>query len=330
MCVFDAPEHVPVAKAEEHKKRYSLTTIEPLTTEKCDDKTLPKPWSSALATRKVRAEIVAHIANGLVKLFNVHAGRFKDKTLVVSGALNDVLRVNARGASPWTEHQAVTEVGEGDLAVAYWAQQFHDQPTVVRVLDSDQIPILQLRAHLADRVTPLYVWLVTPKKSEDLNYHGYLMMPHEEHTLVDINDLNREIVTSGLRVEEFCYQIICKKTDFVEKVISNLGVQPSLAALEKNPSNAIRITASAAQCDGRTVRTSFKQAITKCKRKRAELRELGDVEMRRAWWTLCYWAYGWRGRLPREITPREAFGFDDKGARASCEDPFPTINFGKF
>lgn len=328
VCVFDTPQHVPVAKSEEHKRRYGGARPEPLTSETCDETRLPTPWHAALACRKTRADIVYFVCDGLSKRFSLHASRFKDRTLILSGASAHVRIVDRGGERVMEDHAAVASVGEGDLAVAYWAQHFNDAPTVVRVLDSDQVPILQLRAYLANRKQPLYVWLVTPKRPENLEYHGYTPMPFEDHTLIDVLELNRDVERAGLRVEEFCFQVICQKTDFVDKVISNLGVQPSLAALEKNASGAIRITASAAKCDAEAVKKSFRSAALHSKRKRAEVRTDGDVELRRAWWTLCYWAYAWRGKLPDPLTPRRAFGFDEKGFRTTCEEePYPMLKF---
>lgn len=328
VCVFDTPQHVPVAKSEEHRKRYGGARPEPLTAEACDETRLPRPWHAALACRKTRAGIVYFVCDGLSKRFSLHASRLKNRSLILSGASAHVRIVDGDGERVMEDHAAVASVGEGDLAVAYWVQHFNDAATVVRVLDSDQIPILQLRAYLANRKQPLFVWLVTPKRPEDLEYHGYTPMPFEDHTLVDVLELNREVERAGLRVEEFCFQVICQKTDFVDKVITNLGVQPSLAALEKNASGAIRITASAAKCDAEAVKKSFRSAALHSKRKRAEVRADGDVELRRAWWTLCYWAYAWRGKLPDPLTPRRAFGFDEKGFRTTCEEePYPVLKF---
>lgn len=328
VCVFDTPQHVPVAKSEEHKRRYGGGGAEPLESNACDEQSLPHPWHAALACRTTRAKIVSFITAGISQRFVLHTRRFKGRSLIISGANAHVRLIDDEGERVMDEHTAVADVGEGDLAVAYWAQHFNEAATVVRVLDSDQIPILQLRAHLANRKHPLYVWLVTPKRPEDLEYHGYTPMPFEDHTLVNVLGLNDEVRASGLRVEEFCFQVICQKTDFVDKVISNLGVQPSLAALEKNASGAIRVTASAAKCDPEAVKKSFRSAALHSKRKRAEIRTDGDVELRRAWWTLCYWAYAWRGKLPDPLTPRKAFGFDEKGFRTTGEgEPYPVLDF---
>ena len=134
----------------------------------------------------------------------------------MSGANAHVRLIDENGERVMEEHAAVTDVGEGDLAVAYWAQHFNDAATVVRVLDSDQIPILQLRAHLANRKRPLYVWLVTPKRPEDLEYHGYTPMPFEDFTLVDVLCLNEEVTASGLRVEEFVFKSSVRRTSWTK------------------------------------------------------------------------------------------------------------------
>lgn len=328
VCVFDAPHLVPVAKAEEHKRRYGAAVREPLESGTCDAESLPRPWSAALADRGVRAVMCAYIARGIERRFLAGGPACMGKAVYVSGVNDHVTRVDHDGVTTRPEHAAAAGIGEGDLAVAYWVQAFHDEPTIVRVLDSDQIPILQLRAHIADRRRPLFIWLVNPRRDDQLPYHGYDTMPYEGHTLVDVLKLNAEITKANVRVEEFCFHVICQKTDFVDKVITNLGVAPSLAGLEKHASGAIRITASSARCDSRLVKRSFERAIVHANKKRAVIRSDGDVEFRRAWWTLCYWSYAWAGALPVELKPRAAFGFDEKGLRTNVgrDEPYPEID----
>ena len=327
--------YVPNAKAEEHKRRYGGNLEEnlALTVSACDDNTLPTPLRAALADRRVRAAVCAYISTGLQNRFIASAGLLCDRRLYISGLANVVIRCDSAGAGVSEEHAAVTLIGEGDLAVAYWAQQFFDRPTIARVLDSDQIPILQMRASIGARRAPLYIWLVSPKRDQDQPEHEYSAMPSEAFTLVDVLALNAAVVAAGLRVEEFCYQIICQKTDFVDKIIHNLGVGQTLAALEKNATGGVRVTASAATCDATLVKTSFARAALYSKRKRAEVRDddrqNSDVEFRRAWWTLCYWSFGWEGALRQELAPSLAFGFDEVGLRtaAGVTRPYPTIAF---
>lgn len=327
VCVFDAPHLVPVAKAEEHRRRYGGAVREPLESGTCDAESLPRPWSAALADRGVRALMCAYIARGVERRFRSCGDALRGKAVYVSGVGDRVTRVDHDGVTTRSEHAAAAGIGEGDLAVAYWVQAFHDEPTIVRVLDSDQIPILQLRAQIADRRRPLFIWLVNPRRDDQLPYHGYGIMPYEGHTLVNVLALNAEITKANVRVEEFCFHVICQKTDFVDKVITNLGVALTLTALEKNVSGAIRVTASSARCDARLVKRSFEKAIAHSKRKRAEIRSDGDVEFRRAWWTLCYWSYAWAGPLPDELRPRAAFGFDEKGLRTNLgkDEAYPVI-----
>jgi hypothetical protein len=334
VCVFDAAKHVPNAKAEEHRRRYGAIAEEDrvqLENSACDDKNLPTPWRAALADSEVRRATCAYICEGLRKRFNANATKLTGKQMYVSGLADVVLRFDDSGSSPSKEYSAAAFIGEGDLAVAYWAQQFHNRPTIVRVLDSDQIPILQLRASIGTRRAPLFVWLVSPKRDPEAPPHGYGGMPSEGFTLVDVLVLNAAVVEAGMRVEEFCYQIICQKTDFVDKVIHNLGVAATLTGLEKHPSHGIIVTASNASFDATRVKESFKRAALHSKRKRAEIRnderQDSDVEFRRAWWTLCYWSFGWEGALCKQLTPNPAFGFDAKGlrTRSGREAPFPVF-----
>lgn len=377
VCVFDVPERVPVAKAEEHKKRYGSGPRPEKPTGTCSTSSLPLPWHAALADREARADVCAHIARGVVARFERHADELKDKSLVVSGVGGEVVRADANGSNPWTEHASVADVGEGDLAVAYWVNHFSDRSVVARVLDTDQIPILMLRAKLSRRDAPLHVWLVSPRATQttqttqartkcvpgsvdvdetsDPRLHGYECIPPEGHTLVDVLRLNDEMErTTRASVEEWVFWIIAQKTDFVDKIVQNLGVGPTLAALEEDAGRAspssssaassaralfgipetetnrrrrpiVRVTASRATCDSREMSRRFVSAVASAKRKRATIREDADVEFRRAWWTLLYWSYGWDGPLRESLRPRLAFGFDERGMRAKTreEETFP-------
>jgi hypothetical protein len=334
VCVFDAAKHVPNAKAEEHRRRYGAIAEEdrvPLEKIACDDENLPTPWRAALADSSVRRATCAYICEGLQKRFKAHATKLAGKQMYVSGLADVVLRIDSSGSAPSKEYSAAASIGEGDLAVAYWAQQFHNRPTIARVLDSDQIPILQLRASIGARRAPLFVWLVSPKRDPEIPPHGYGGMPPEGYTLVDVLALNAAVVEAGMRVEEFCYQVICQKTDFVDKIIHNLGVAATLAGLEKHASNGILVTASAASFDAVRVKESFARAALQSKRKRAEVRndarQDSDVEFRRAWWTLCYWSFGWEGKLREQLVPNPAFGFDAEGLRTRSGRtlPFPAV-----
>lgn len=354
-CVFDVPERVPVAKAEEHRRRYDRggpPVDEPAGT--CSSSSLPLPWNAALANRRARADVCSYIARGVTERFARHVDELRDKELIVSGVGGKVIRANADGTKVWEEHAPVAEVGEGDLAVAYWVNHYADRSVVARVLDTDQIPILMLRAKLSRRVAPLHVWLVSPRSSSsssstsskndeiDDRRHGYECIPPEGHTLVDVTRLNDEIErTTRASVEEWVFWIIAQKTDFVDKIVQNLGVGPTLAALEEDAGRAsasssaqvssgnrrpiVRVTASRATCDPREMARRFGSAVASTKRKRATIREDADVEFRRAWWTLLYWSYGWDGPLRESLRPRLAFGFDERGMRAKTreEETFP-------
>ncbi len=331
VCVFDVPERVPIAKAEEHKKRYAAKSHEK-PSGACSRSSLPSPWHAALADRETRAELCAYVSTGLAERFRGLGDEMRDKELLVSGVRNEVVRARAGGVETCPEHAAVAAVGEGDLAVAYWAQHYSTRTVVARVLDSDQIPILMLRANLSERRSPLYVWLVSPKRpGEGEGQHGYRGFPPERHTLVDVLGLNAEIRKTNAPVEEWVYWIIAQKTDFTNKIVQNLGVTPTLAALEEGVGARrhpiITVNGSRATCDAEEIRRSFRDAAGNSKRKRAAIAKDADVEFRRAWWTLLYWSYGWEGPLNEKLRPAPEFGFDSKGMRTDCEPEraFPTF-----
>jgi len=156
---FDIPEHVPNAKAEEHAKRYGSAAPEPLTSTECSYEKLPAPWRSALANRRVRAQVCTFIAEGFAQRFEKRKSTFPKSTahIIVHGTGDSIKKVSFLGCRDMPEHNAACQIGEGDLSVAYWVQQFHDSNVVVRVLDSDQVPILMLRAPHSTKITTLCV-----------------------------------------------------------------------------------------------------------------------------------------------------------------------------
>ena len=294
---FDIPEHVPNAKAEEHAKRYGSAPPEPLTSTECSFRKLPAPWRSALANRRVRAQVCAFIAAGFEQRFEKKKGTFPNPTahIIVHGTGDAIKKISFSGCRDMPEHAGACKIGEGDLSVAYWAHHFHASNVVARVLDSDQVPILMLRAHLTEWNDPdapsgeLYVWLVNPKNNPDVATGNYPYMPREQHTLIDILALNAAVQKRGTDIAEYVLWIIAQKTDFTLKVIQNLGVAQSMLALEKARTGAVRVTASHAHCDGRRVSASFKRAATDSKRGNAEVIKSHETELRRSWWTLLYW-----------------------------------------
>jgi len=136
---FDIPEFVPNAKAEEHAKRYAEAP-EPLTSSECSYEKLPTPWRSALANRRVRAEVCAFVAEGFAQRFAARRRTFphKEAYIIVHGAGKTIKKISSAGLNDMPEHANACQIGEGDMSVAYWSHHFCDVNTVVRVLDSDE------------------------------------------------------------------------------------------------------------------------------------------------------------------------------------------------
>jgi hypothetical protein len=153
-------------------------------------------------------------------------------------------------------------------------------------LITTQIPILMLRADLGQRTAPLYVWLVSAGKIEGPPKKQYAFLPCEHHTLIDILALNAAVLKTGTSIATYVFWIICQKTDFVKKVISQMNVGQSMIALERVRTDAIRVTASHAQCDGCKISASFKQAAAGSGKKRAAVIKTSETELRRGWWNI--------------------------------------------
>ena len=329
MC-FDRPDKVPRAKAEEHARRYDRAAggPDPLSRTACDVDSLPFPWHSALADRKTRREICVFISEGVFERFRLK--KFSEgKTLFVHGAENCVRRaIGDEEARPSEEHAAAGDIGEGDLGVAYWAGRYCHKTVVARVLDSDQIPILMLRAITRRRTKKIFCWLVSPGR-EEATPESYAFLPPERRTVFDVSALNASLAKDGVRVFDFVFSIICQKTDFVDKTIKNLGVGPSLKLAESHFKDVIRVKASGASCDAEGMKKCIGEIVARSGKKRAAPSERLDVELRRAWWNLLYWTFGADGALPPCLAPSMAFGFDAAGFRpreTDLEVEFPRIS----
>jgi hypothetical protein len=145
-----------------------------------------------------------------------------------------------------------------------------------------------LRAELGKRTAPLYVWLVSAGKNEGPPTKQYPFLPREHHTLIDILALNEAVKKSGTDIPLYVFWIISQKTDFVNKVITQLNVSDSMTALQKaRQQDAIVVTASHAHCDGRKISASFKQAVASSGKKRAAVIKTSETEQRRAWWNMA-------------------------------------------
>jgi hypothetical protein len=144
-----------------------------------------------------------------------------------------------------------------------------------------------LRADLGKRSAPLYVWLVSAGKIEGPPKNQYPFLPCEHHTLIDILALNAAVLKTGTSIATYVYWTITQKTDFVQKVISQLNVGQSMIELERVRTDAILVTASHAQCDGRKISASFKQAAAGSGKKRAAVIKTSETELRRAWWNMA-------------------------------------------
>ena len=129
----------PYVTAEEHAKRYAEAP-EPLTSSECSYEKLPTPWRSALANRRVRAEVCAFIAEGFAQRFAARRRTFphKEAYIIVHGAGKAIQKISSAGLNDMPEHAGACQIGEGDMSVAYWVTQFPNENCVVRVLDSDE------------------------------------------------------------------------------------------------------------------------------------------------------------------------------------------------
>jgi hypothetical protein len=183
---------------------------------------LPHPWMTALLGRKVRGALIELLSIGLCEWFE-NSTHFRTKTLIIHGPLGTLSR------GPRTLEFDLHGVGEADLTVSSFATYYSNRTTVVRVLDSDELPILLLSMQRTKRVKPLYVWLTNGKKE------------YEQQEIIDEFDLaveNKTIFhmtimkdTCPCAVELFVFFVIIQRSDFVRKIIVGANVSKLMSSL---------------------------------------------------------------------------------------------------
>lgn len=147
-----------------------------------------------------------------------------------------------------------------------------------------------MRAHLAKRTAPLYIWLVSAGKPTEGKIFECPLLPCESHTLIDVLALNEAVEKNSMNIPTYVFYIIAQKCDFANKIIQQLSVAQSMFELEKTAiGTPISVTASSARCDGNALSSNFKRAVAASGRKRAAVPKTSEVELRRGWWTLLYW-----------------------------------------
>jgi hypothetical protein len=120
-------------------------------------------------------------------------------------------RVHVDGRGEVTrERLPALRVGEADVAVAHWVRQYPRRTVVVRVLDSDHIPIALLTAHATRRSSPLYVWL----RGRGEGSPGAVC--DEPRDVLCVRSLLARL--GPCPVTDFCFFLACQQTDFVQKV----------------------------------------------------------------------------------------------------------------
>lgn len=317
MC-FDRPERVPKAKAEEHAKRYGkvekgAATV--MTCVDCDAENLPLPWHAALADRRIRKNICKFISESVLDRFlELGYGNDGKATLFSHGTDGVVKSARSNEKRDCPEHASAAEIGEGDLSVAYWIGRYPNKVSVARVLDSDQIPILMLCCLMKKRSASCFVWLVSPTRSEKVP-EEYIFLPAEKRVTLDVGKLNTTLRNDRINAFEFVFMMICQKTDFVDKIIKNVGVAASMRLSETRFRGIVNIKGSAASCDPAAMERCVRDIAAHSGKKRAQVTDSIDVELRRAWWNLLYWTFGTNGALPERLHPSRAFGFEATGMR---------------
>ena len=307
---FDTPGLVPLAKAEEHLKRAKRKGSELVSSPLTAD-ALPHPWMTALLDRKVRGALIELLSVGLCEWFENSPG-CRSKTLIIHGPLGtlsrglDTLELDLRG------------VGEADLTVSSFATYYSNRTTVVRVLDSDELPILLLSMQRKKRVKPLYVWLTNGKKEyEQQEVIGEFDLAVENKTIFHLTRMKE---TCPCAVDLFVFFVIIQRSDFVRKIIVGANVSKVMSSLIESgkgrEKSLLRLGEDEAFLNADEMEKLFKKVAESTKR--AKLLEDSACKMLRAWWNWLYWGFGGDGPLPTTLSPTR-YAWDGEGRRETVE-----------
>lgn len=321
VACFDCSQHVPVAKLEEQTKRKRSICCEALDQKVVDVATnlLPHPWRAALRDGSARKSIIETVTLEMKRKFEILS---KKHTTLVIHCHTETVRCHVNGNREIKTHRLKDpQTGEADLGVAHWVNKYKSRPVVTRVLDSDQIPILMLTAKTTSRDKPLLVWI---KSSAHNNNNNNLEeetitcgISKEQRDIIDVIQLNRACEEMGCSIVDFCFFIICQKTDFVKKVTCGVAADVYMRALllhAKNQKEELLSgveTANLSHHETMIQRSEhfLRSAIQYLPRRRVTFVSNLRMELKRALWNLLYWSLGPENKAPSCLD----YGWDEQG-----------------
>lgn len=311
---FDDSRHVPSAKREEQRKRREKVA-EAVTVRSG----LPWPWRPGLADAAVRAELMRNCVAGLQRRFAREKFRSKTLTLQVDSRPS---RSTADASGALSVEELETQpVGEADVAVPRWIKEYAARPVVVRVLDSDHIVIALLTAHITRRSAPLYVWL----RARGMSARGALC--NEPRDVLDVRSLVAVLQARNMPPADLSFFIVCQQTDFVRKVVTNLGVKKILTHLlfayraKKKVQPLLHLSEAEQTADLRRAFLVLRGAVEAAPR--AGLVTDVHGELARAWWNVLYWC------SLSAPPPCERYGWDPAGKRRKVTEVPGAVASGK-
>jgi len=325
---FDCPQHVPNAKSNTQAKRRRQTQAQELTVSEISDSALHAPYWLALTKTVHRNAIIEYVIAGIHRRARAAIGDWHVRAFQVVTQWHDV-RVTASPAVPTESVQQLTslpvEMGEADVAVAFWVRHFDNLSALVRVQDSDHIMILLLNLDRLKPGVPRFLWHVSltghlsaetcsapacPGRGRAAD--SCALLGRGRFDLIDLARLAAGVAADYVSVDTFALLVIMQKTDFVDKLIAFSNVENVLRQaqfmirnhaplrqrplLERDPvsgrtalcteSLARLLQGLAAQFRGGTHPVPLRFGK---KNTRVALHPAWETEAVRAHWNLAYW-----------------------------------------
>jgi hypothetical protein len=312
VACFDRQGDTPRPKDIEHGKRAKCGTafetedVEALLARGA----LPLPWHDALADRRARGAVVRALGARLLAMFAARPGAARE--LIVQGAGARAARAlrEEDGTCTRSECEASGQaglLGEGEVAMVYWARRLRERTDGVILLLSVDTDLVALAAlHASERT-----WVVLHHRATGVH-------------AVDVAALTNAVARRlGLSAPEFVLVCISRGTDFSERAVSGAAdwapyVRAAAEHVRLERARAARESRAfelvSAACDRLDAGVALRVLrATMAGRKKAALKA-DQAWLARALWTLAYWKAAPEGRGD-EVDPMAGVAEDGRAAR---------------
>ena len=362
VCVFcfDRTQHVPAAKSDEQIARRKTQQLAPLigqqTTPLTDECVLQEPWFAALQVGGIRTALIEYLTQALHRHFLTRLGEMQVH-LRASARFEFITHwglvqrsVFTVGQQPRVTQSSIPSyvaIGEADVGVIYWLKHFENLSAVLRVQDTDELLLAVLNHPKLKSGVARHLWLMA-RTGEHTLPPGVTTTPPIMGTDRDaqrcIAAIPLSIFTVGLErkdiisfdalygcieekfgsVDIFSILVILQSSDFVKKIVRNVGVEPFMEEAQKLIWKYLEPQIiKDCEFDLQGLKALLKEIVAALilkGKKRAQLVDNYERECLRAWWNFVYWRTAHEGPLDPLFYPgrtdeegRSVYGWNAEG-----------------